>query len=165
MSVSFNKMNEVFDCIFTRPYAEDDFTLNEFVDDLTRRLSWKMFDHQEEVCFNISEKNPPMLKENVITYMQNVLNTELGWVRNYIICRMLIAYRMGNVDLGEEGEWYLREEFDEEGWADFNKTMNDYVWRDYAQFLGEEKTKEYFMRINRPEFIPKSMREDKIEEK
>lgn len=165
MSVSFGKMNEVFDCIFTRPYAEDDFTLNEFVDDLTRRLSWKMFEHQEEICFNITEKNPPMLKENAITYMQNMLNTELGWVRNYIICRMLISYRMSNVDLGEEGEWYLREEFDEEGWADFNKIMNDYVWHDYAQLLGEEKTKKYFMKINRPEFIPKSIREDKIEEK
>ena len=165
MSISFDKMDEVFDCVFTRPYAEDDFTLNQYVDDLARHLSWKMFEHQEEICFNITEKNPPMLKENAITYMQNVLDTEFGWVRNYIICRMLIAYRMSNVDLGDEGEWYLREEFDEEGWADFNKTMNDYVWHDYVRFLGEEKTKEYFIRINRPEFIPKSIGEDKIEEK
>ena len=26
------KMDEVFDCIYTRPYAEDDALLNDFVD-------------------------------------------------------------------------------------------------------------------------------------
>ena len=146
-------VQEVFDCIFTRPFAEDDFTLNEFVDDLVRRLSWKMFEHQEEVCFNISEKNPPMLKENAITYMQNVLNTEFGWVRNYIICRMLISYRLSNVDLGDEAEWYLREEFDDEDWAKLNKAINTYIWEDYSKNLGVKKAKEYFLRIGHSEYI------------
>lgn len=151
------KMDEVFDCLYTRPYAEDDYPLNNFVDDICRRLSWKMFENQEKICYNINEKNPPMLKDNVIEYMRQTINSELSWVRHYIICRMLISYRMSNVDLGEEAKFYLREEFDEEDWAEFNKVINQYVWDDYVKYLGEEKAKEYFEKINRPEFIPEGI--------
>ena len=157
--IKMDKMKDVFDCIFTRPFADDDYSANELIDELTLRLSRKMFEHQEENCYMISEKNPPMLKDNVIESMQNYLNTEFGWIRNYIICRMLISYRMSNVDLGEEGEWYLREEFSDEEWTDFNKTMNEYVWNDYCRFLGEEKAKAYFEKINRHEFIPNKLKE------
>lgn len=160
----FKDMDQIFDCIFTHPYADDDYSVNELIDDFTIRLSRKMFDRQEEICYMIDEKNPPMLKNNVIEFMQNYLNIEFGWIRNYIICRMLISYRMSNVDLGDEGEWYLREEFSEEEWANFNNIMNDYVWSDYVQFLGEEKAKEYFIKINRPEFIPRNIEENDINE-
>jgi hypothetical protein len=163
MSV-FEDMNQVFDCIFTRPYADDTLLANELVDRLTFLLSKEMFKHQEEVCYMISEKNPPMLKDNVIEYMQNCLNTKFGWIRNYIICRMLISYRMSNVDLGESGERYLREEFTEEEWEEFNQAMNRYVWDDYCKFFGPEKTKEHFEKINRPEFIPNDVRENKIKD-
>lgn len=146
-------MQEVFDCIFTRPYAEDSYAMNDFIETLIRHLSWKMFEHQEEICYNITEKNPPMLKDNVVEYMRNVLNNEFGWVRNYIICRMLISYRLSNVDLGEEAEWYLREEFDEDSWNDLNDAINRYIWEDYARTLGTEGAKKYFKRIDRSEYI------------
>ena len=151
--IKTNEMKDVFDCIFTRPFAEDDYPLNDFVDNLTHSLSWYMFKHQEEICYMISEKNPPMLKDNVIERMQNYLNTEFGWIRNYIICRMLISYRMANVDLGEEGEWYLREEFNDEEWDQLNDALNKYVWNDYCKYLGPDKAREHFEKINRPEFI------------
>ena len=151
--IKTNEMKDVFDCIFTRPFAEDDYPLNDFVDNLTRSLSWYMFKHQEEICYMISEKNPPMLKDNVIERMQNYLNTEFGLIRNYIICRMLISYRMANVDLGEEGEWYLREEFNDEEWDQLNDALNKYVWNDYCKYLGPDKAREHFEKINRPEFI------------
>jgi hypothetical protein len=153
------KMNDIYDCIYTRPYAEDDYSINDFVDNLARSLSWYMFEHQDEICYNISEKNPPMLKDNVIERMQNFLDTEFGWVRNYIICRMLISYRMNNVDLGNEAEWYLREEFDDDSWKELNEAINKHVWDDYCKYLGSEKTKAYFENINRPEFIPKEIKE------
>lgn len=149
----FKDMDQVFDCIYTRPFAEDDALLNDFIDDLIRQLSWEMFKDQHEICYDISQKNPPMLKDNVIEYMQNVLNVRMGFVLDYIISRMLISYRMSNVDLGFEGEWYLRESFDDESWTEFNESMNKYVWDDYCKYLGSEKAKEYFKKINRPEFI------------
>lgn len=147
--------NEVFDCIYTRPYAKDDALLNDFVDDIIHHVSWKMFENQEEICYMISEKNPPMLKDNVIDYMRQVINSELGWwLRDYIICRMLISYRMSNVDLGEEGEWYLRDSLGDESWNEFNDAANQYIWNDYVKYLGKDKAKAYFEKINRPEFIP-----------
>ena len=157
---TFKNMSDVFDCIYTRPYAEDDYSINDFVDNLARSLSWYMFEHQDEICYNISEKNPPMLKDCAIERMQNFLDTEFGWVRNYIICRMLISYRMNNVDLGNEAEWYLREEFDDDSWKELNEAINKHVWDDYCKYLGSEKTKTYFENINRPEFIPKEVKED-----
>ena len=149
----FKDMDQVFDCVFTRPYADDDYSANDLIDELTIRLSRKMFERQEDVCYMINEKNPPMLKDNVVGFMQNCLNIELSEIRNYIICRMLITYRMSNIDLGIEGGWYLREEFDDESWAEFNKAMNKYVWDDYCKFFGPEKAKAHFEKINRPEFI------------
>ena len=145
--------NEVFDCIYTRPYAEDDYLLNDFIEELLLHLSWKMFEHQEEICYTIAEKNPPMLKDNVIEFMRQAINNELGWVRDYIICRMLISYRLSNVDLGEEAEWYLKESLGDE-WDNFDKKVNEYIWNDYVKFLGVAKAKEHFEKINRPEYIP-----------
>lgn len=146
--------DEVFDCMYTRPYAEDDALLNDFVNDLIRRLSWEMFKHQEEFCYMITEKNPPMLKDNVIDYMQTVINNKLGWVRDYIICRMLISYRLSNIDLGEEAELYLRDSLGEEEWAKFEEIAKKYIWNDYARFCGVKGAKNYFTRINRTEYIP-----------
>lgn len=148
------KNDEVFDCMYTRPYAEEDALLNDFIDNLVRRLSGKMFTHQEEICYTITEKNPPMLKDNVIDYMRQAINNELGWVRDYVICRMLISYRLSNVDLGEEAEWYLRDSLGEEEWAKFEEAAKKFIWNDYAKFCGVKGAKDYFIRIDRTEYIP-----------
>lgn len=146
--------DEVFECMYTRPYAEDDALLNDFVNDLIRRLSWEMFTHQEEICYTIAEKNPPMLKDNVIDHMRTVINNELGWVRDYVICRMLISYRLSNIDLGEEAELYLRDSLGEEEWAKFEEAAKKFIWDDYVKFGGVKGAKDYFTRIDRTEYIP-----------
>lgn len=146
--------DEVFECMYTRPYAEDDALLNDFINDLIRHVSWKMFTHQEEICYTIAEKNPPMLKDNVIGYMRQAINNELGWVRDYVICRMLMSYRLSNVDLGEEAELYLRDSLGEEQWAEFEEAAKKFIWNDYAKFCGVKGAKEYFTRIDRTEYIP-----------
>ena len=157
--MKFNEMDKIFDCIYTRPYADDDFTLNSEIDRIIGTLSWHMFEDQDKICYNISEKNPPMLKDNVIEYMRQDINRQFGWIREYIICKMLISYRLSNVDLGDEATWYLRESFDDEGWAELNDAINHHIWDDYSKMIGKEKAIEYFTRINRPEFIPEEMKE------
>lgn len=146
--------DEVFDCMYTRPYADDDALLNDFINDLIRHVSWKMFTHQEEFCHTIAERNPPMLKDNVIGFMRTVINNELGWVRDYVICRMLMSYRLSNVDLGEEAELYLQDSLGEEQWAEFEEAAKKFIWNDYAKFCGVKGAKEYFTRIDRTEYIP-----------
>ena len=151
--MKLDEMKDVFDCIYTRPYADDDVTLNTEINRIFRTVHWHMFEDQNQICYNITEKNPPMLKDNVIDYLRRQINKELCWIRDYIICRMLIAYRLSNVDLGEEATWYLREAFDDETWEKLNDAINRHIWEDYSKNLGEEKAIEYFTRINRPEFI------------
>lgn len=151
--MKFNEMNKVFDCLYTRPYADNDVTLNDEIEQIAKTLSWHMFEDQNKICYNITEKNPPMLKDNVIEYMRQDINRQLSWIREYIICKMLISYRLSNVDLGDEATLYLKEGFDDEEWAKLNDAINHYIWHDYADMIGEEKAIEYFTRINRPEFI------------
>ena len=151
--MKLDEMKDIFDCIYTRPYADDDVTLNEEIDRIFRAVHWHMFEDQNKICYNIAEKNPPMLKDNAIEYLHQQINDELCWVRDYIICRMLISYRLSNIDLGEEATWYLREAFDDETWEELNDAINHYIWKDYSENLGEEKAIEYFTRINRPEYI------------
>lgn len=148
-----DEMNKVFDCLYTRPYADDDVTLNDEIDRIVRVLSWHMFEDQEKICYNITEKNPPMLKDGVIEYMRQDINRQFSWIREYIICKTLISYRLSNVDLGDEATFYLKEGFSDEEWAELNDAINHYIWEDYSKNLGEEKAIEYFTRINRPEFI------------
>lgn len=151
--MKFNEMNKVFDCLYTRSYADDNVTLNDEIEQIAKTLSWHMFEDQNKICYNITEKNPPMLKDNVIEYMRQDINRQFSWIREYIICKMLISYRLSNVDLGDEATWYLKEGFDDEEWAKLNDAINHYIWHDYADMMGEEKAIEYFTRINRPEFI------------
>lgn len=151
--MKLDEMKNIFDCIYTRPYADDDVTLNNEIDRIFRAVHWHMFEDQNEICYNIAEKNPPMLKNNVISYLRQQINNEICWIRDYIICRMLISYRLSNVDLGEEATWYLREAFDDEDWKKLNDAINRHIWEDYSKSLGKEKAIEYFTRINRPEFI------------
>ena len=151
--MKFNEMNKVFDCLYTRPYADNDVTLNDEIEQIAKTLSWHMFEDQNKICYNITEKNPPMLKDNVIEYMRQDINRQLSWIREYIICKILISYRLSNVDLGDEATLYLKEGFNDEEWAKLNDAINHYIWHDYADMIGEEKAIEYFTRINRPEFI------------
>lgn len=151
--MKLDEMKNIFDCIYTRPYADDDVTLNNEIDRIFRAVHWHMFEDQNEICYNIAEKNPPMLKNNVISYLRQQINNEICWIRDYIICRMLISYRLSNVDLGEEATWYLREAFDDEDWKKLNDAINRHIWEDYSKSLGKEKAIEYFTRINRPEYI------------
>ena len=153
--MKFDKMVDVFDCIYTRPYADNEVTLNEEIDRIIKNLSWKMFEDQQKICYNITEKNPPMLKDNVIDYMRQQINLDFSWIREYIICKMLISYRLSNVDLGDEATYYLKKVFDEEEWTELNEAINRYIWNDYSSMIGKEKAIEYFNRINRPEYIYK----------
>ena len=151
--MKFSEMKDVFDCPYTRPYADDDVTLNTEIDRIIGTVSWHMFEDQSKFCYNITEKNPPMLKDNVVDYMRQQINREFGWIREYIICKLLISYRMSNVDLGDEATWYLQNGFDEESWKELNDAINHHIWEDYSKNLGKDKAIEYFTRINRPEYI------------
>ena len=147
-------INEVFDCIYTRPYAEDNDLLNNYVDEIIRHVSWHLFERQEDICFMISERNPPMLKDEAVDIIEAECRKELSWLVDYMVMRLLISYRLSNIDLGEEGEYELRLGLGEEDYKDFEEAARDHIYQDYVRFLGVEKANSYFEKIGHPEFIP-----------
>ena len=115
------KAEEIYDCIYTRPYAENDALLNDYVDEILRRVSLRLFERQEDICFMVSERNPPMLKDGAVDIIEAECHKELNWLVDYIVNRMLISYRLNNIDLGEEGESELRWNLGDEEYEDFEK--------------------------------------------
>lgn len=127
---------------FENPYAEDDELMNDWVETIIHRVSWELFDHQQDIIkmAHETENGIPVLKDEAIQIIGQVIISELGWLRSYILDRILVSYAKGNIDLGEEGRWHISDQFDPEDAADFWKEIDEYIWQDYAKVLGEEKT-------------------------
>lgn len=144
-------LHEVYDHINTRPYAEDDYLLNTFVEETLRRVSWKLFQHQEDFVYMANEREDgiPVLKENAIWTIEDYINSEFAWLRSYILTRLLMSYRLDNVELGEEGTWWLRDELGEEEFLEWESRARKFIYNDYVKTLGEERADEYFRKIGR----------------
>ena len=154
------KANEIYDCMFTRPYAEDDDLLNDYVEKMLHHVSWKLWERQEEVVHTIATHNPPLLKgEAAIKVMAEEINSHFAWLRSYMIMRLLMEYRFGNIDFDEEIEWYMRDELGDEDYEEFEKAARKYIYQDYASMLGVEKANEYFKRVGHENYIDPDYKE------
>lgn len=130
---------------YEQPYAEDDFLLNQFIEDALHRVSWKLFDNQENVVYmaNETDNGIPKMREDAIDYIRTVARNELGWLVNYMVNRILVSYMKGNIDPSEEVKWWFNEDLPEkEDVNQFWAEINEYIWQDYAKVLGEERTTE-----------------------
>lgn len=147
------KTEEVFECMFTRPYAEDDYLLNDYVEYLIQRLSWHCLVRQEDMCYMINEKNPPELKNEALKILRQEINSVFSSLREYIMARMLITYRLSNISLGDEPAWWLKETLGEDDYDEFELEARKYIYNDYKRFLGKEKTDEHFRKIGLEDYI------------
>lgn len=144
-------VEKIYDSIYTRPYAEEDELLNDYVDRILHNVTWKLFEDQQNICYMINEKNPPMLKDNFIEVATRYIEHEFGWLREYLLIRLLIEYRLSNLDLGEENEEWLKDMLGEEEYEDFEKIAKEYIYKDYVKMLGQEEADLYFEKIGRLE--------------
>lgn len=144
-------VEKIYDSIYTRPYAEEDELLNDYVDRILHNVTWKLFEDQQNICYMINEKNPPMLKDNFIEVATRYIEHEFGWLREYLLIRLLIEYRLSNLDLGEKNEEWLKDMLGEEEYEDFEKIAKEYIYKDYVKMLGQEEADLYFEKIGRLE--------------
>lgn len=144
-------VEKIYDSIYTRPYAEEDELLNDYVDRILHNVTWKLFEDQQNICYMINEKNPPMLKDNFIEVATRYIEHEFGWLREYLLIRLLIEYRLSNLDLGEENEEWLKDMLGEEEYENFEKIAKEYIYKDYVKMLGQEEADLYFEKIGRLE--------------
>lgn len=136
-------MNKMLDW-YEEPYADDDALLNEFIERHLRRLSWGLFENQQDILYmaNETDNKIPKMREGAIDYIRGKARLELSWLIEYMIDRTLISYLKENIEPSEEvKEWFrtgMSEENYEQLWAD----IDDYIWNDYAGVLGEARTAE-----------------------
>lgn len=142
-------VEKIYDSIYTRPYAEEDDLLNDYVDRILNNVTWKLFKDQCNICYMIDEKNPPMLKDNFIEVVTRYIENEFELLREYLIIRLLIEHRLSNLDLGEKNEEWLKDRLGEEEYKDFEKIAKEYIYKDYVKMLGQEEADFYFEKIGR----------------
>lgn len=147
------KAEEVFECMFTRPYAEDDYLLNDYVEYILRCVFGRCFERQEDMCYMINEKNPPELKNEALKVIRQEINSVFSSLREYIMARMLISYRLSNISLGDEPAEWLKATLGKEDYDEFELEARKYIYNDYKKFLGKEKTDEYFRKIGLEDYI------------
>ena len=42
-------IEKIYDSIYTRPYAEEDELLNDYVDRILHNVTWKLFEDQQNI--------------------------------------------------------------------------------------------------------------------
>ena len=132
---------------YEQPYADDDTKLNDFVEEHLKRVSWHLFEEQEKIVYmaNETENGIPKMKEGAIDEISRQIRSEFGWLINYMVSRILVAYMKGNIEPSEEVKWWFEDDLldpEEDNIGEFWKEINDYIWNDYAKMLGEERTSE-----------------------
>lgn len=132
---------------YEQPYADDEDKLNDFIKQALCRISWHLFDKQEEIVYmaNETENGIPKMKEGAIEEISRTVRSELGWLVNYMVSRILVAYMKGNIDPSDEVKHWFEEDLldpEEDNIGQFWKEINDYIWNDYVKVLGEKRTAE-----------------------
>ena len=129
---------------YEKPYAEDDIKLNDFIEDVLRHLSWELFRNQDKILYmaNETDNGLPKMRDGAIDYIRIITNNKLNWLVTYMINRILVAYLKGNIEPSEEIKRRFNEDLPEEDCEEFWADIDEYIWNDYAKYLGEERTAE-----------------------
>ena len=129
---------------YEKPYSEDDIKLNDFIEDALRHLSWELFRNQDKILYmaNETDNGLPKMRDGAIDYIRITTNNKLNWLVTYMINRILVTYLKGNIEPSEEVKRRFNEDLPEEDCEEFWTDIDEYIWNDYAKYLGEERTAE-----------------------
>lgn len=138
--------------IYENDYAEENELLNDYVERMLQHISWKSFSNQEDIVFmcNETDNGIPKMKEGAIEVLHNMVNAELGFLREYLISRILVSLLKSNIDISEEVEWWFKDDIGEEDYEEFIQEVNQYIFDDYARNLGEARTLELWEKWGKP---------------
>ena len=127
--------------LFKEPYAEEETTLNEWVDNLVSRINIYLFHHQEDYLYmsgELGEGRFPQLKDEDKVYraIETAFDSEISWLFQYVMERIVRQLRLSNIDLGESMEDWLREEMGDEYFKEWEEAAKKQIFDDYAEHLG-----------------------------
>lgn len=132
---------------YEQPYTDDEDKLNDFIEQTLHRVSWHLFEEQEKIVYmaNETENGIPKMKEGAIDKISQQIHSEFSWLVNYMINRILIAYMKSNIDPSDEVKYWFEDDLrdpEEDNIGQFWKEIDDYIWNDYAEVLGEKRVAE-----------------------
>ena len=138
-------MNDNYKDLRMDSYAEDNATLNNWVDELYKKISREMFKNQEKWIFmsgELGEGRFPQFKdfESVYNEFDQAFNSSIGGLFSYLFECFIRDIRLGNVDLGEDMEYELRWSMGDEDYEEWEKKARKAIVDDYVKNLGEENT-------------------------
>lgn len=125
-------------------YFEDDQLAAEWFNDLCNLLNWKFFEHQEDMLYmaNETKNGVPRFKEGAIEKMEQVINSQLGFMRWTIIYGFVKHYREQNIDLSDEMVEWLIDEMGADAYGDWEIETRRKIVDEYAKYLGRKTVEE-----------------------
>ena len=136
--------------MYLEPYAEEDETLNHWIDRLMRNVRWRLFENQEDWLYmagELGEGMPPKFKDNARKAMYDACVDEFGWLISYMIDRLITEYRISNIDLDEDTIWNITEDLPEGGYEEWETECRKRIFNEYEQYLGHDRAIEHFKGI------------------
>lgn len=140
-----SKLNE----LRMEPYAEADALLNDWIDRVMKDIHWKTFENQEKWVYmshELGEHRFPQFKgiDEVYEQFNYAFADAISWFKAYCLERWVKDIRLGNVDLGPDMEWDMRELLGDEYFEEWEAKAKEAIEEDYAETLGAERAKELF---------------------
>lgn len=102
-------------------YFDDDTNANDWLNEIMPHIMFKLFRDQENYLFMAGELGKgrwPMLKENAVEYIEDIINREFDWLIESIAMAIIRKYHEDDIDMpqsiaDEYNEWYGFSEKDE----------------------------------------------------
>ena len=132
------------------PYAEDEYTLNDYANDCMVRINYEMFKNQEDYVYmsgELGEGRFPQFRyyEDVYGFFKEAFDNYVGWLFIYLFNRIILETHLyGNVDLGGDITYYMKEEFGEEWFEEWEKEAKRRIFDQYKEVIGEKDATKLF---------------------
>lgn len=131
------------------PYADEDTTLNSWIDNISRHMNWNLFKNQGDYVYmsgELGEGRFPQFKDEISVYRayKEAFDEQMSSLFSYLFVRKVLEMHLySNVDLGSM-ESYLREEMGNEEFEEWEAEAKRRIYGEYADKLGEESAKKIF---------------------
>ena len=143
-------------------YADDDTSLNEWIEDLMQDMRWELFREQAKWLYmsgELGEGRFPQIKDNYLEQFRYAFMDSVSILVEWMFTKLLMEYRLGNIDLGPEAEYTLKWELGDEEYEKWEQEAKEYIFNDYAENIGIDAASRIFSEAWGPEW-DKSNSED-----
>ena len=125
-------------------FCDEEETLANYFNRTTDRVIYNIFRNQEDLLYMVNETSNgvPKYKEGAIRKIYDMACGELAVFIECLIGSIIRHDRFSNIELSDEMIEWLIEDMTEEGYNEWEQQAREYIFKDYAHIIGEDKAKE-----------------------